>query len=258
MWYYRQSLQERSIVMQAKEHYENHLADFYSWMIGDLELKSTEFKKLLRSNGIEPKSTKTAIDLGAGNGIQSIALKDLGFEVTAVDFNEQLLTELKENPNGAGIKIELTDITNVAEFGYLKPELIACCGDTITHLDGKAQIEKLISDAIKILENKGCLILTFRDYTNELSEQHRFIPVKSTTDRILTCILEYEPEKVKVSDLLHEKINGKWTQKVSTYEKVRIEPSRIVEILEKNGMKIKLNEPINHMQTIIAEKNGLQ
>lgn len=258
MRYYRQSLQEgnRNIVMQAKEHYENHLADFYSWMVGDLESKSTEFKKFLRSKGIEPKSTKTAIDLGAGIGIQSIALKNLGFEVTAVDFNKQLLNELKRNPNGKGIKIELTDITNVVDFQNLRPELIICCGDTITHLENKAQIEKLISDAIKILENKGYLILTFRDYSYELDEKQRFIPVKSTADRILTCILEYEPEKVKVSDLLHEKINGKWTQKVSTYEKVRIGPSRIVEILEKNGMKIKLNEAINHMQTIIAEKDG--
>lgn len=243
--------------MRAKKHYEEHLADFYSWMIGDLEIKSTEFEELLRSNGIEPNKTKTAIDLGAGNGIQSIALKKLGFEVTAVDFNKQLLDELKRNPNGKGIKTELTDITNVSDFQNIRPELIICCGDTITHLENKEQIEKLISDAIKILENKGCLILTFRDYSYELDEEQRFIPVKSTTDRILTCILEYRPEKVKVSDLLHEKINGKWTQKVSTYEKVRIEPFRIVEILEKNGMKIKLNEPINRFQTIIAEKNGL-
>lgn len=244
--------------MRAKEHYENHLADFYSWMVGDLELKSAEFKKLLQSNGIDPKSTKTAIDLGAGNGIQSIALKDLGFEVTAVDFNEQLLAELKENPNGKGIKIALADITDVAEFERLRPELIACCGDTITHLDSKAQIQKLISDSTKILENDGHLILTFRDYTNELKGQHRFIPVKSTNDRILTCILEYEPEKVRVSDLLYEKINGDWTQRVSTYGKVRIAPKSVVEILEKNGMKIQLNEPINRMHTIIARKNGLQ
>src|SRR5690606_12727367 len=113
-------------------------------------------------------------------------------------------------------------------------------------------------DTVKILGNNGYLILTFRDYTHELNEQHRFIPVKSTKDRILTCILEYEPEKVKVSDLLHENINGQWTQRVSTYEKVRIEPFWIVEILEKNEMKIKLNETINQMQTIIAIKNGLQ
>ncbi len=240
--------------MLAKEHYEKHLADLYSWMIGDLESKSMDFKKFLQSNGIEPGKTRTALDLGAGNGIQSIALKDLGFEVTAVDFNEKLLNELKANSNSDGIKTQLADITSVSEFDKLKPELIICCGDTITHIDSKRQIEKFISDATKILEINGHLILTFRDYSCELDDQERFILVKSTNEKILTCILEYQPEKIKVSDLLHEKINGQWTQKVSTYEKVRITLLEIVQMLEKNGMKIGLNEPVNRMQTLIAEK----
>ena len=242
--------------MRVKEHYEKHLADFYSWMIGELEPKSTEFQNLLTSNGIEPKNTKTAIDLGAGNGIQSIALKELGFEVIAVDFNEQLLNELKTNPSAVGIKTKLTDITNVMEFESLKPELIVCCGDTITHLNDKIEIDKLISDASKILENNGHLILTFRNYTNELNDQQRFIPVKSAEDRILTCVLEYEAEKVKVTDLLHEKTNGEWIQKTSTYEKFRIDPKEVVRILEKNGMSIQLNESINRMETIIATKSA--
>ncbi|NHF61620.1 class I SAM-dependent methyltransferase [Flavobacteriaceae bacterium TP-CH-4] len=244
--------------MRVKEHYEKHLADFYSWMLGDLEPKSTEFQNLLSSNGVEPKTTKNAIDLGAGNGIQSIALKRLGFEVVAVDFNEQLLKELKANPNAKGVKTKLLDITQVRELESLKPELIICCGDTITHLDSKERIEKLISDCTKILTDNGHLILTFRNYTSELSDQQRFIPVKSTNDRILTCILEYEPEKVKVTDLLYEKSNGQWNQKVSSYQKVRIEPKEVVQILEENGMSIKLNQPINRMETIIANKNGLQ
>lgn len=242
--------------MSAKEHYEKHLADFYSWMVGDIELKSAEFKELLLSHGIKPNKTKTAIDLGAGNGIQSIALKSLGFAVTAVDFNEQLLNELKANPNGQGIKTELADITNVTEFENLKPELIICCGDTITHLENKKQIKKLISDATDILENNGNLILTFRDYSKELNDEQRFIPVKTTSDRILTCILEYGAEKIKVTDLLYENLDGQWTQKVSSYEKVRIETSTIIEILKENRMVVERNEPINRMQTIIARKNG--
>ncbi|PRX54591.1 class I SAM-dependent methyltransferase [Flagellimonas meridianipacifica] len=240
--------------MQAQEHYEKHLANFYSWMVGELEPKSNEFQSLLKHYGIEPKNTKTAIDLGAGNGIQSIALKGLGFEVTAVDFNEQLLNELKANPKASGIKIKLTDIKNVGEFESLKPELIVCCGDTITHLNDKREIEELVSDASRTLENNGYLILTFRNYTGELDDQQRFIPVKSTENRILTCILEYEREKVKVTDLLQERINGEWTQKVSTYKKVRIDPKEVVQILEKNGMSLKLNESINRMETIIAIK----
>lgn len=220
----------------------------------DLESKSTEFKDFLLKNEIGPKDSKVAIDLGAGNGIQSIALKHLEFEVTAVDFNQQLLNELQSNPKGMGINIELADIKNVLIFKNLKPELIICCGDTLTHLENKQQIDKLILDIKDTLSKSGNVILSFRDYSNELNDSQRFIPVKSSTDRILTCILEYGMEKVKVTDLLHNKINGAWTQKVSSYEKVRISPNEVVDLLEKHNMAIKFNEPINRMHTIIARK----
>lgn len=241
--------------MSVKEHYDKHLADFYSWIVGDLESKSNEFKDFLLKSKILPTDTKVALDLGAGNGIQSIALKELGFEVTAVDFNQQLLDELKSNPKANGIKIEIGDIRNISEFRELKPELIVCCGDTITHLENKQEIKKLIGDANEILANNGNLILSFRNYSNEMNDQQRFIPVKSSTDRILTCILEYGAEKVKVTDLLHEKIKGEWTQKVSSYEKVRIFPNEILDLFKSYGMEIKFNEPINRVQTIIAGKN---
>lgn len=240
--------------MKTKEHYDKHLAHFYSWMVGDWEAPSIAFQNLLATHGIKPKSTRTAIDLGAGSGIQSIAMKNLGYDVLAIDFNEQLLNELKANPKASGIKTELADITNVGAYEQTKPELIVCCGDTITHLENKVAIEKLITASAKLLAANGHLVLTFRDYTNELNDQQRFIPVKSTDDRILTCILEYQVDKIKVTDLLHEKSAGQWVQKVSTYEKVRIQPTDVVQMLEKNGLKIKLNEPIQRMQTIIAEK----
>ena len=242
--------------MQAKEHYEKHLADFYSWMIGDVQSNSIEFQNLLKSNGIKPGTTKVAIDLGAGNGIQSIALKDLGYKVTAIDFNRQLLNELKSNPNAKGINIEVEDITKVSKFDYLRPELIACCGDTITHLESKNQIEKLIKDVSRILENEGNLILSFRDYSKEFDDKQRFIPVKSSSERILTCILEYGTEKVKVTDLLYERSDEGWSQKVSSYEKVRLDSGIVIQRLEENGMEIKLNKTINRMQTVIAQKNG--
>ena len=101
--------------------------------------------------------------------------------------------------------------------------------------------------------------MSYRDYSTELNDQQRFIPVKSDKDRILTCILEYEPEKVKVTDLLYEKTENGWNQKVSSYRKVRITPKEIAEMIENNGMKITFNESINRMQTTIAEKkNGSQ
>ncbi|MCK9407771.1 MAG: hypothetical protein WCX28_01270 [Bacteriovoracaceae bacterium] len=49
-------------------------------------------------------------------------------------------------------------------------------------------------------------LLTFRDYSTELTGNSRFIPVKSDASQILTCILEYSSETVTVTDqkMTHE------------------------------------------------------
>ena len=241
--------------MTVKEHYATPLADFYSWMTGDFETKQKEFQALLKDNAIIPSSTKQAIDIGAGHGLQSVPLANLGFDVIAVDFNKQLLRELKINAKGLNIEILNDDIKNIKQFADKDVELIVCCGDTLSHLDNKAEIENLIADISTILRKEGKILFSFRDYSTELTGDDRFIPVKSDDTRILTCVLEYEKETVRVTDLLNEKTETGWKQKVSSYNKVRILTNEIVKILEANGMKIQLNQVINRMTTIIAVKS---
>ncbi|WP_459212184.1 class I SAM-dependent methyltransferase [Aquimarina rhabdastrellae] len=240
--------------MTVKKHYDEHLSNFYSWMIGDFEKKQKEFQSFLKKNKIHPYHTKTAIDLGAGHGIQSISLSKIGFNVIAIDFNKKLLEELELNSRNAAIKIVNDDIRNVSTYNKEHPELILCCGDTLTHLESKEEIQMFIKNCITSLIHKGKMILSFRDYTTELIDQKNCIPVKSDENRILTCILDYEPEKVKVTDLLHEKINDEWKQKVSSYYKVRVSPFEIEKIMKDNGMNIIFHESIHQMHTIIAEK----
>ena len=239
--------------MKVKEHYDNHLANFYSWMVGGFDQKRIEFQKFLENNSIFPNDTKVALDLGAGHGIQSIALCKLGFDVTAVDFNEQLLNELKSHPEGKSIKTILADITNMTRYNKLKPELITCCGDTLTHLDDKEAIKKFLRDCKATLSSSGKLILSFRDYAIELKDEQRFIPIKNDDNRIFTCFLEYKPDKVNVTDILYEKTDNGWNQKVSSYKKVRISTNEVLNYLKENGMTITYNESINRMQTIIAK-----
>ena len=78
--------------MSAKEHYDKHLGDFYSWMVGDFNENQQAYQQFLTLNNIKPKTSKLAIDLGAGHGIQSVALAKMGFKVMAIDFNAQLFT----------------------------------------------------------------------------------------------------------------------------------------------------------------------
>jgi uncharacterized UPF0146 family protein len=240
--------------MTVKEHYDTHLANFYSWMTGDFETKQMEFQDFLKANAIIPSSTKRAIDLGAGHGLQSVSLSKLGFNVIAVDFNKQLLSELTINAKGLNIEILNDDIKKIKKFADKETELIVCCGDTISHLNNKTEVENLITDISTVLKSGSKTVLSFRDYSTELTGDDRFIPVKSDDNRILTCVLDYEKETVRVTDLLNEKTETGWKQKVSSYNKVRILTNEIVKILEANGMKIQLNQVINRMTTIIAIK----
>lgn len=239
--------------MTVKEHYDNHLGYFYSWMAGDFQTKCMEFKQVLQAHFISPTANKIAIDLGAGHGIQSIPLAQLGFKVVAVDFNQQLLDELKMNAQQLDITILNNDIKNIKHFGY-HPELVVCCGDTLSHLNSKIEVDKFIANTVESLSPGGKIIFSFRDYSNPLEGIERFIPVKSDENKILTCVLDYEDDYVNVTDLLYEKTEGKWNTKVSSYRKVRLLTNDVIKQLENLGMRMDTCDVINRLITIIATK----
>jgi hypothetical protein len=239
---------------KVKEHYEQHLADFYSWMIGDFEVKQKEQEDYFSSHSLQPRFNRLAVDLGAGHGLQSISLAKLGFSVFAIDFNEQLLNELRFKAKGLDLLIINKDINDVSLFNKNHPEMVVCMGDTITHLASLEKVTELIYNVSKQLLNKGKFVVSFRDLTSELIGSSRFIPVKSDEHRILTCFLEYFPEFVMVTDLLHENRNGQWVQKVSSYPKLRISAHAIEQIIERADMRVICSETINRMVHIIAEK----
>ncbi|WP_350287377.1 methyltransferase domain-containing protein [uncultured Croceitalea sp.] len=240
--------------MTVKEHYDNHLADFYSWMIGDFDKGKDSFKDFCVNHNVKPSKTGVAIDLGAGNGIQSIALGEIGYKVKAVDFNDKLLKELKDKTDGLAIELVKGDIRDVKTFCNSLVDLIVCCGDTISHLETFEQFEMLIKDCFNLLDDNGFLILSFRDYSFELIDTQRFIPVKSDENRILTCVIDYSDDKISVTDLLHEKQDGAWVQKISSYDKLRIQTEYVIDKAEEIGFRIIKNENKNRMIHLILKK----
>ena len=242
--------------MDTKEHYENHLANYYSWMSGDFDAKVNENQRFFQSHNIKPLSSKVCIDLGAGCGFQSIPLAKIGFKVKAVDFSEKLLNELKSKSSGLDIESIKNDILNFDAYSGYDPELMVCMGDTITHLDSQGYVRELIKNSYNFLNENGKLIVTFRDMTFELKEEGRFIPVNSDNDRIFTCFLEYQPNYVKVFDIIHERKNGKWTQKISSYKKLKISQKVIENYFQDSGFKIEFMGVENGLVTMIGKKQS--
>lgn len=242
--------------MDTKTHYDNHLSRFYGWMAGDFSTLQKEQQQFFESHNILPVSSKRAIDLGCGHGLQSISLAMLGFSVTSVDFSKLLLDELQQRKGLLNISLWQSDLLQFLKQEHEPVELIVCMGDTITHLNTVKDVELMLSLSAKKLEHNGKMILSFRDLTIELREEHRFIPVRNDPERIHTCFLEYFPDHVKVYDILHKRKHEGWQQEISWYSKLRMNQEMMLQLLKKNNIDLQHAETIRGMIYLIGQKKN--
>jgi len=240
---------------RVKEHYDKHLAHFYTWMSGDFTKNQQEQEAFFKRHSIKPTINGIALDLGCGNGLQSISLAHLNFNVTGIDFSEVLLKELKERSKGLNVHLIEGDILNFSLYEHLKPELVVCMGDTITHFHSKNEIQNLLLTIFNFIVINGKVIISFRDLSSELINENRFIPVRSEEHKIHTCFLEYFPDHVSVTDILHEKEHGEWIQKISSFKKLRISELELRKMIEESGFTITHTELIRGMIYLIFEKH---
>lgn len=240
--------------MTVHDHYEKHLADYYSWMFGDFEKKLDDNRRFFALHEIRPFQTNVAYDLGAGCGFQSVPLAETGFNVKAVDFSKTLLSELELHRGNLSIESMEVNIMRFDDYATEEADLFVCMGDTLTHLDSKHDVRILIENIFKKLVPKGRFALSYRDLTFELTDIGRFIPVRGTPERTFTCFLEYFPDHVQVFDIVNELHDGHWQQKISSYKKIKIAKDELIKLLRDTGFAIQYQEMTRGMITVIAVK----
>ena len=238
----------------VEEHYDNLLAPYYSWICGGADLKIKENQTFFSNHGISPVGSKTAVDLGAGSGFQSIPLAESGFNVIALDTNRLLLKELKARAGDLPIVTVCDDMLNFGAHCAAEAEIMVCMGDSLAHLKHLEDVEQLLEKIYAALAPDGHLVLGFRDMTGELTGLDRFISVRSDADRIFTCFLEYEKQHVKVHDIIYEKVNDRWQMKKSAFRKLRIFPEWLKKILAGLGYQTVKFDIRSGWVTVIARK----
>ena len=237
------------------EHYENHLAQYYAWISGGIDEKIEENRKFFVDHHIQPIRSGLAFDLGAGCGFQSVPLAQLGFRVVSLDLSAKMLAQLKKTAKNLPIETICDDLSNFTNYKNGNIELVVCMGDTLTHLEDFTKVRALLDTGFSSLETGGCLILSFRNLTQELVGLDRFIPVKSNETTIFTCFLEFEKDGVRVHDIIYEKNKGQWVLKKSVFQKLRISPDWTQKLLQKIGFAIEFYDEQNGLIFIIARKN---
>ena len=196
-------------------------------MVGDIDAAMTRADAELEAIGLHANGSGIAVDLGAGFGMHSVPLARRGYQVTAVDSYEPLLSELRSHAGSLPIR---TVNANLLEFRSHVPQ-----------------------PAAVIL----CMVfaVTFRDYVSSPSKgDGRFILVRSDENRILTCFLEYGEATVQVHDVLHERDEGQWRLRLSSYPKLRLSPEWVVTVLTSLGFTVRREPGLSGMVRVIAQR----
>lgn len=238
----------------TRAHYETLLAPIYRWMLGDFAGALARSRLELEGLGIgRAREGEHALDLGAGLGLQSIPLQELGYRVTAVDSSRELLAELERDC--PAVAVIAGDITDFAAFAAEKYAVIVCMGDTLTHLASREEVDAVLAAASAALEPGGLLALTFRDYVAPVrAAVDRFILVRADDSRIHTCCLDYGSERVRVTDLVHERKDANWSLRASAYDKLRLSHGWVAERLGVHGVSVTRAESSGGRIAVAARK----
>ncbi len=239
-----------------KTHYETLLAKCYSRAMGGFEARAADNAAFFQRHGIAPGSSGRAADLGAGSGFQTVPLARAGFSVTAVDFSDTLLEELRERARGLDVSAAQGDIRQAAALVPAPLELAVCMGDTLSHLAGPRELGTFFASVRGMLEDGGRFILSYRNQETALTGADRFLPVCSGDDLLFTCALEYGEEHITACDLVWFRDGTAWRFEKSCYRKTRLRRPEVDALLVRAGFSVEFEETVRGMVFVIARKNA--
>jgi SAM-dependent methyltransferase len=239
-------------VPSVAEHYERVLSPVYAWMAGGAEAAIVAGGAELEALKVPLVPGARVVDLGCGFGMHAIPLARAGARVLAVDTSAQLLAELARLAGNLEIERVQDDLLSFRAHLKEKAAAVFCMGDTLTHLPEHTNLDFLVQEVAEALAPGGHVVFSFRDYSQPLLEEQRFIPVRSDERRILTCFLEYEEDTVVVHDILHERGGDAWETRVSSYRKLRLSPDRVVGSLETSGFDVRREAQARGMVRVVA------
>lgn len=238
----------------VKKHYDSLLGPVYSWILGDFEQAQAKNATLFDRLGLLPVETGVAVDLGAGPGCQSVPLADRGYDVVAIDFCTELLDELRVHAGERSVRTVCDDIGNFRKH-VERADLVVCMGDTLVHLQDLAAVESALRDMAAAVVAGGSVVISIRDYVSPgPTGKDRFIPIRSSRDRIFTCFLEYGDEVVDVHDILQSRDGDTWTLEVSGYRKLRLDIEWVAGVLARAGLDVRHRFDAAGMLGLVARR----
>lgn len=140
------------------------------------------------------------LDLAAGTGNYSIALSKMGYDVTAVDLDKEMINMIKKKSDMQGINVKtyqlnMKDIHTIKEKDF---DLVFCIGNSIVHLENISEIKDVIGKIHKLLRKDGKILIQIVNYDRILEKNIKELPLIDRPNEGVKFIRNYEIKDNKV------------------------------------------------------------
>jgi len=130
---------------------------------------------LIEVLGTPPKSV---LDIACGTGGYSLELAKKGYNVTAVDIDSQMVSQLgiKVQKEGYHIKLMQANMLDLDSKLSDKFDMAFCIGNSVVHLESMLQIKEFLSCARKLIECDGSLVIQIINFDRILLRDIKNLP----------------------------------------------------------------------------------
>ena len=152
----------------TKSDFYDELAPFYHLIYPDWEASMRQqaqaLDAILRSRGGSPP--RTILDAACGVGTQSLALAELGFEVTASDLSPAAVERAcrEAEARGLSIRASVADMREVFDHHRRTFDAVIACDNSVPHLLSDADISRAFEQFFLCTVPGGLCLISARDY----------------------------------------------------------------------------------------------
>lgn len=147
---------------------------------------------------------RRVIDVGAGSARHAIMFASWGLDVVAVDPDESMLAQARENAaaaartiaeTGGSLRIERGGFGELAAAGLGSADVLTCTGNALPHVGGHEGLRAALADFVAVLRPGGLVVLHLLNHARLLAQRTRSIPpvVRDTPEgvKVFLRVIDY-------------------------------------------------------------------
>jgi ubiquinone/menaquinone biosynthesis C-methylase UbiE len=148
------------------------------------------------------EGNRALLDIACGTGGYSLELAKLGYKVTALDLDVEMIEGLKAKISSSGFDVKAL-VGNMLELDRLdgnKYDLAFCIGNSLVHLAGEKEIEEFFKDVKRLTGDKGKFLVQIINFDRILSQNVQALPTIENKDIGLTFqrLYRYDESQGKI------------------------------------------------------------